>query len=171
MLDTSAREMVRRDLPRLISLSRENMAHIIYSSWGVDFRDEDVMHFILEPTAFTEVLEKDGEIVGYYSVDMQANGLFINSIQVQKDFQNQGLGPAMMGRIEELARSRGVGAIELWVQITNRSAMEFYRHRGYRTVSRQGNNHLMRKILGGGSENAGTTPSVDRGPPGRPTQH
>jgi ribosomal protein S18 acetylase RimI-like enzyme len=52
-----------------------------------------------------------------------------------------------MRRIEELANARGLRAIELWVQTTNREAMEFYRHLGYRMISRQGNNYLMRRLL------------------------
>lgn len=171
MLDTIVREMVRRDLPQILNLSRDNMAPIIFSSWGVDYRDEDVMHFILEPSAFTEVLEKEGEVVGYYTVDIGADNLFVSSIQVHKGHQNQGLGTAMMGRIEAIARSRGVGAIELWVQITNRPAIAFYRRRGYRTVSRQGNNYLMRKLVERYSDEEAARSLIDIGKVGRPTQH
>jgi ribosomal protein S18 acetylase RimI-like enzyme len=150
MVETVSREMTRKDLPRILAISRDNMAQIIYSSWGVEFRDEDLLHVLLEPSAFTEVLEHDGKIIAYYSVDTRNDNLFINSIQVMKIYQGQGLGREMMRRIEDLAKVRGLRAIELWVQITNRAAMEFYRHLGYRMVSRQGNNYLMRRLLDGG---------------------
>ncbi len=147
MVETVSREMTRKDLPRILAISRDNMAQIIYSSWGVEFRDEDLLHILLEPSAYTEVLELDGKIIAYYSVDTRNDNLFINSIQVMRIFQGQGLGREMMRRIEELANARGLRAIELWVQITNRAAMEFYRHLGYRMISRQGNNYLMRRVL------------------------
>jgi len=147
MIETTSRELTRRDLPQVLALSRENMAHIIFSSWGVEFRDEDLLHIILEPSAFTEVLEVDGRIIAYYSVDMRNDNLFINSIQVMRPYQGRGLGREMMRRIEEMATVRNMKAIELWVQITNREAMKFYRRMGYRIVSRQGNNYLMRKVL------------------------
>jgi GNAT superfamily N-acetyltransferase len=147
MAGTICREMVRRDLPQVVSISRENMAPIIYASWGVEYRDEDLLHFLLEPTAFTEVLEEDGRIVAYYSVEERNENLFINSIQVLKGRQGQGLGGEMMRRIEARAEELKLRGIELWVQMTNRSAMEFYRHMGYRMVSRQGNNYLMRRQL------------------------
>lgn len=150
MIETTSRAMSRRDLPRILSLSRENMAPIIYSSWGVEFRDEDLLHIILEPTAYTEVIEAGGDIIAYFSVDVRADNLFVNSIQVQKDFQGLGLGTLMMRRIEGMATERGIPVVELWVQITNRAAMEFYRHVGYRMISRQGNNYMMRKVLGNG---------------------
>lgn len=139
--------MNRKDLPQVLAISRENMARIIFTSWGVEWRDEDLLHILMEPTARTEVLESEGHIVAYYSVDLKGEGLFINSIQVERDHQKQGLGREMMERIEKLAINEQLKVIELWVQITNRSAMEFYRHMGYRMVSRQGNNYLMRKIL------------------------
>jgi ribosomal protein S18 acetylase RimI-like enzyme len=146
-MDITSREMARKDLPQIIAISRENMAPIIFASWGVEYRDEDLLHIIMEPTAFTEVLESDGQIVAYYSVDERNDNLFINCIQVLKEHQNQGLGKEMMARIEARAREAGLRGIELWVQVTNRAAMEFYRHMGYRMVSRQGNNYLMRRRL------------------------
>lgn len=147
MLDAVYREMDRRDLPALLLMSRENMASIILASWGVELRDEEVLRAIQGPSAYTEVVVSNGEIVGYYSVEVAGGRAFINAIQVRKGHQGQGIGTDMMNRIEDLAISHVVGIIELWVQLTNRPAMEFYRHRGYRTMSRQGNNYLMRKRL------------------------
>lgn len=146
-MEFTSRQMARKDLPQVISMSRENMASIIFASWGVEYRDEDLLHMLLEPTAFTEVLESDGRIIAYYSVDERNDNLFINSIQVLREYQKKGLGKEMLGRIETLAKENRMRGIELWVQITNRSAMEFYRHMGYRMVSRQGNNYLMRRPL------------------------
>lgn len=146
-MEYTSRQMTRKDLPQIITISRENMAAIIFSSWGVEFRDEELLHMLLEPTAFTEVFESDGRIVAYYSVDERNDNLFINSIQVLKEYRNQGLGREMMARIQARAEENQLRGIELWVQITNRSAMEFYRHMGYRMVSRQGNNYLMRRRL------------------------
>jgi ribosomal protein S18 acetylase RimI-like enzyme len=146
-MEYTSRQMTRKDLPQIIALSRENMAAIIFTSWGVEYRDEDLLHMLLEPTAYTEVFESDGRIVAYYSVDERNDNLFINSIQVRKECQKHGLGREMMSRIQALAEERQLNGIELWVQITNRSAMEFYRHMGYQMVSRQGNNYLMRRRL------------------------
>lgn len=150
MIETTSREMTRQDIPQLLALSRENMAEIIYTSWGVEFRDEDLLHVILEPSAFTEVLEVDDQIVAYYSIDNRNGNLFINALQVSKPYQRKGLGKEMMRRIEDIARARRMRVVELWVQITNHPAMQFYRHLGYRTVSRQGNNYLMRKVMSEG---------------------
>lgn len=147
MFQTTSREMVRKDLPQILTISRDNMASIIFSSWGVEWRDEDLLHILHEPTAFTEVLEAEGQIIAFYSVDVRNDNLFINAIQVHRSYQRQGLGREMMTRIEGMAKTKRLRGIELWVQLTNRPAMDFYRHMGYRMISRQGNNYLMRKAI------------------------
>ncbi|WP_162137675.1 GNAT family N-acetyltransferase [Methanomassiliicoccus luminyensis] len=162
MIETVSREMTRRDLPQVLNMSRENMAHIIFTSWGVEWRDEDLLRILLEPSAFTEVLEADGRIIAYYSVDVRNDNLFINSIQVLRGYQGLGLGGEMMQRIEAIAHARGLLAIELWVQITNREATRFYRHTGYKLISRQGNNYLMRKVLEGPYRRPSEPPTQDR---------
>ena len=139
------RPMVRKDLPQLLSMSRENMAHIIFTSWGVEWRDEDLLHILVDPACVTVVREIDGSIVAYYSVEMSMDILFINSIQVKRGYQGLGLGGDMIRSIEQMACEEKASTIELWVQITNRTAMKFYKHMGYRMISRQGSNYLMRK--------------------------
>ncbi len=147
MMTAAFRAMTRKDLPQVLTLSKENMSPIIFASWGVEYRDEDLLHILLEPGAVNEVLEHEGRIVAYYSIDVRNGNLFINSLQVHKAFQGQGLGRRMMVRIEEHARHGESRAIELLVQYTNKAAMEFYRHMGYSLVTRQGNNYLMRRML------------------------
>ena len=147
MAEILFREMHRKDLPILLMISQENMASIILSSWGVELRDEEILRAILGPDAYSEVIEIDDEIVGYFSIDILDGKAFINAIQVKKGHQGEGYGTAMMERIYVLALSSRAKTIDLWVQLTNHSAMKFYRYCGYRTISRQGNNYLMRKDL------------------------
>ena len=58
----SYREMVRRDLPKVMSLSHDNMANIIFFL-GVELRDEDIMRFILSQPP-QRGAEKDGRSSG-----------------------------------------------------------------------------------------------------------
>ncbi|HOQ26509.1 MAG TPA: GNAT family N-acetyltransferase, partial [Methanomassiliicoccaceae archaeon] len=70
-------------------------------------RDEEVLHAIFDPTVYTEVVEAEGQIIGFFSVEAQDGNLFINALQVKKGYQGQGYGTAMMARIETLARAQG----------------------------------------------------------------
>ncbi|MDD1770051.1 MAG: GNAT family N-acetyltransferase, partial [Methanomassiliicoccales archaeon] len=56
-------------------------------------------------------------------------------------------GRALMERIEDLALMWGMEGVELCVQSTNSAAKAFYEHLGYRFVSRERNNLLMRKEI------------------------
>lgn len=141
------RKLRKTDIPELLNISRENMADIIWDSWGVSWRDEDLIEMLEDPGAYTEVMERDGRIVGYYCIELQPDSLFINAIQVRKDCIGEGLGKTMMERIEAIATLHGLTSIELWVQSANCIALRFYRRLGYKFARRKGNNYLMRKNL------------------------
>ena len=135
----------RGDIPYLLKMTRENMSQIILSSWGLEWKDETLLETLLDQGLMTEVLKREDRIVGYYCLDRRGDYLFVVSIQVVRDLQRTGVGRSMMERIEELAGRSGLEGVELCVQSTNTTAKSFYEHMGYRLVSRERNNLIMRK--------------------------
>lgn len=141
------RRMKSDDVPVLIRISRENMAPVILSSWGVRWRDETVFDMLMDPESMTEVLVVDGVIAGYFTVERRDCSIFINSIQVSKGMKRGGHGKKMMQRIETYALMSGLDSVDLWVQTTNTEAFGFYGKMGYSSICENGNNVLMRKSL------------------------
>jgi len=137
----------RGDIPYLLRMTRENMSQIILSSWGLEWKDETLLETLLDQGLMTEVLKRENRIVGYYCLDRRGDYLFVVSIQVVRDLQRMGVGRSMMERIEELAGRSGLEGVELCVQSTNTTAKAFYEHMGYRLVSRERNNLIMRKRI------------------------
>jgi len=137
----------RGDIPYLLRMTRENMSQVILSSWGLEWKDETLLETLLDQSLVTEVLKQDERVVGYYCLDQRGDYLFVVSIQVAREMQREGVGRSMMERIEELAGRSGLEGVELCVQSTNLSAKGFYEHLGYRLVSRERNNLIMRKHL------------------------
>lgn len=137
----------RGDIPYLLRMTRENMSQIILSAWGLEWKDETLLETLLDQCLITEVLKERDRIVGYYCLDQRGDYLFVVSLQVAREFQNMGVGKSMMERIEELAGRSGLEGVELCVQSTNLIAKGFYEHMGYRIVSRERNNLIMRKLL------------------------
>ena len=135
----------RGDIPYLLRMTRENMSQIILSSWGLEWKDETLLETLLDQGLMTEVLKREDRIVGYYCLDRRGDYLFVVSIKVVRDLQRTGVGRSMMERIEELAGRSGLEGVELCVQSTNTTAKSFYEHMGYRLVSRERNNLIMRK--------------------------
>jgi len=143
MTDAAYRPMERSDLPQAICMSRDNMSNIIYTSWGMEWKDEDLLRILLAPGTVNEVLELNGEVVGYFSAEARNGSMFLNSIQIRRGYQGIGLGRAMMARVQALAREQGLPSMELWVQVTNRRAISFYERIGFQVTSRQGGNLMM----------------------------
>lgn len=141
------RRMKSDDVPDLIRISRENMAPVILSSWGVKWRDETVFDMLMDPESISEVLVIDGIIAGYFTVERRGCSLFINSIQVSKGMKRRGHGRKMMERIETQALMSELDSVDLWVQTTNAEAFGFYGMMGYSCICKNGNNVLMRKSL------------------------
>jgi ribosomal protein S18 acetylase RimI-like enzyme len=142
------RRMRQDDIPEILRMSRENMAPVIWSAWGVKWQDETLLDMLKDPESNTEIMEVDGVTTGYFNVEPRGCSLFINSIQVPKGLKRKGYGMRMMQRIEALAIILGMDSVELWVQTTNVGAFDFYRKLGYNFICQRGNNYLMRKTLG-----------------------
>ncbi len=142
------RPLERSDVPYLLRISRDNMAHILRSARGTEWRDDVLVETICHPDAVTEVLEVGGRVAGYFCVFGREESIFIASLQLASAFQQQGFGEKMMRRIEELARRSGLERAELWVQNNNEDAIGFYQHLGFCIVARQRNNFLMKKEFG-----------------------
>lgn len=146
-LSLSFRSFQKHDLPVLAKISRDNMAHIIRSAWGVEWKDELLFDTLCDEDAQTEILEIDGKIIGYYCIFIEDKRVFIASIQVARAYQHRGYGAAMIKRIEAIASHLNAERVELWVQSNNEEAIGFYEHMGFRIVARQRNNLLMRKFV------------------------
>ena len=139
--------MNRSDIPALVKMSRENMASIIRSAWGLEWRDEPLLEWLMSKDVETEVAMFEGDIAGYVSLEVVDRYLFVTSIQLWRDLQHKGFGTEIMRHVEAKAIDANYEGGELVVQMTNETALRFYRHIGYRKVCRKGNNFLMRKTL------------------------
>ena len=141
------RSMNRSDIPALVKMSRENMASIIRSAWGLEWRDEPLLEWLMSKDVETEVAMFEGDIAGYVSLEVVDRYIFVTSIQLWRGLQHRGFGTEIMKHVEAKAAGAGFEGVELVVQMTNEGALHFYRHMGYRKVCRRGNNFLMRKTL------------------------
>ena len=139
--------MNRSDIPALVKMSRENMASIIRSAWGLEWRDEPLLEWLMSKDVETEVAMLEGDIAGYVSLEVVDRYIFVTSIQLWRNLQHRGFGTEIMKHVETMALVAGYEGVELVVQMTNDGALRFYRHMGYRKVCRRGNNFLMRKTL------------------------
>jgi len=133
------RAMNRSDIPLLVKMSRDNMASIIRSAWGLEWRDEPLLEWLMSKDVETEV----------YGID-SAKADRMPRLDLNGGFTRYAYDTPLtviMRHVEAKAVDADYEGVELVVQMTNEGAQRFYRHLGYRKVCRKGNNYLMRKTL------------------------
>lgn len=88
--------------------------------------------------------ETDGEIIGFTMGDQTTGEMWV--IAVLKHYENQGVGKALMKRVEEWLVTEGCG--ELWLTTDtdeNLRAVGFYRHLGWEDWKIEDGDRFMKK--------------------------
>jgi ribosomal protein S18 acetylase RimI-like enzyme len=127
----------RRAIPDLLNL---------YAKGLLGFRSEIASHVLdrlvpgLEqtPNAVVLLARTDGEYVGMticflgFSTFHAKPLINIHDFMVLEDFRKQGIGRALLGKIETIARDMGCCKITLEVQENNTTARKLYRSSGFK---------------------------------------
>ena len=71
-------------------------------------------------------------VIGYYANDLISKTAFLSVLVIQKQFQNCGVGSALLDYFQNDAKCRGMQSGKLEVDISNEKAMAFYRRKGFR---------------------------------------
>jgi ribosomal protein S18 acetylase RimI-like enzyme len=85
----------------------------------------------------------DGRRLGYVHLRPGRDGVtdepcgYISLLAVVKDAEGSGVANHLMGAAEDWARSRGYRLLSLDVFADNRRAVDFYRHKGFKTETRR----------------------------------
>lgn len=84
-------------------------------------------------------------LAGFAILRFADQSAHLNLLGVARPFQSQGLGKRLLGWLEETALAGGVFDIFLEVRASNRTALNFYRAAGYRSVHRLPNYYCGRE--------------------------
>lgn len=76
---------------------------------------------------------QDGELAGFYWVEVRETVLHLHGLILRPEFQGQGIGQAVLSDLET-QYSEQVEAIELGVHRSNERAIALYTKQGYRIV-------------------------------------
>lgn len=84
------------------------------------------------------VAEEDGKIVGFVASDgnwfSKREGKVVGAIHelvILPEYRNKGIGKALVEKVIEYFKSRGLDTAELWVGDKNTQAFEFYKSLGF----------------------------------------
>jgi ribosomal protein S18 acetylase RimI-like enzyme len=76
----------------------------------------------------TQVADQDGSVAGFATWAQTAGTMELEDLFVDPDYRRRGIAMALVGRIAEVLRARGVKRLEV---TANPHAMEFYRAAGF----------------------------------------
>jgi len=123
----TVRRMRAEDVDRVVEIEATSFT----SPWRAD-----TFHTLLDrPGAELWVLEgPDRNVVGYAVLWCILDQGELANIAIASDHRGKGYGALLLGRVMEIARSRGVEALYLEVRVSNTKAAELYRGFGFTRV-------------------------------------
>jgi len=124
------RESIRSDFPTLLSIDQECFAQ------KIAYDAEELTYFMNRPHSRTFVAEVDRRIVGFLLNDIEAlDGhppiATLVTLDVLEFMRRIGIGAALLDHSERTLRGRGVSRYRLQVDVSNSTAIGFYRRSGF----------------------------------------
>lgn len=104
--------------------------------WNKDLEEwneviKENLHDSLENNKLYYVAEIDKKIVGQIVADIQREIPYIYALRVQEEFQNQGIGTALVKKTEQELRKHNFKKVKIEVNIDNLEAKRLYERLGY----------------------------------------
>lgn len=138
------RPATERDYAWLWEIKRTTMRPYVELTWG-GWDEEAQERFFrqhFQPGAI-EVIEVDGKKAGLLNLERERGEIFLANIQLHPEFQNQGLGRAVVSSVLESASSLRL-PVRLQVLKVNTRARDFYARLGFQVYGENLTHLLMR---------------------------
>lgn len=82
------------------------------------------------------IAEENGRAVGFTEGEFAKGHVFVVDLYVREEARRRGIGAALLERVGDVARARGLTHMELHVEERNTNAMRFYERLGFRDAAR-----------------------------------
>lgn len=85
------------------------------------------------------LFEEEGEILGYVGLQIVLDEGYITNVAVTKKARKRGVGSALISRLKEVAKEKGLRFISLEVRKSNAAAIALYEKQGFKAVGKRKN--------------------------------
>ncbi|MEI6378301.1 MAG: GNAT family N-acetyltransferase [Candidatus Falkowbacteria bacterium] len=123
-------------------LSRENMGEMVSKYWGS--WNEAAFMSKIRPEQIT-MLEYQGQLIGFFDVEVKDDALYLHNMQLKKSFQGQGIGLYLLALAEKRARQHHLKKMVLRVFCENK-AKNLYENAGFVVTAQEGPTVVMEKL-------------------------
>ena len=130
MTKTLIRHAVSEDFGSLLEIDEASFPG------GVAYDAVEMAYFMNREGAETIVADENGTIVAFLIMEVHQNRrtATIVTLDVRENSRRTGHGSRLLKRSEEILTDYGVECYDLQVDVTNQSAIRFYKKHGFRTV-------------------------------------
>ena len=80
------------------------------------------------------LFEEEGEILGYVGLQIVLDEGYITNVAVTKKARKRGVGSALISRLKEVAKEKGLRFISLEVRKSNAAAISLYEKQGFKAA-------------------------------------
>ncbi len=134
----------------IMQVTKENMAPIIKIALGLRWDKNFEKKYLnkLLSAGVVKTIYDDNKFMGYLWFDEreEKNDIFINSMQLKKEYQGKGIGTQILKWLESFALKRNKQYLSLLVQVNNHRAINIYKRFGFYEITReQGSIYMVKK--------------------------
>lgn len=144
-------DLAEGDIPGIVSITKENMAQVIKVTWGLEWSSSFEEKYLdkLISTGAVKSIYDDNKLAGYlwFEERKEKNDIFINSMQLKKEYQGKGIGTQVLKWLEVFALNRKRKYLSLTVQVINKRAINLYHRLGFSEVYKgRGSIYMSKKL-------------------------
>lgn len=123
MSQVHIRWMIRKDVDRVMEIENQSFRY----PWTLD----DLLWIMRQRNCVGMVAEIDGEVVGYMVYELHKNRLEIKNMAVDTTYRNQGVGSAMVDKLQSKLTSDRRHKVALQISEMNTHAHLFFSRHGF----------------------------------------
>jgi ribosomal protein S18 acetylase RimI-like enzyme len=124
------RNALQEDCDFILKLTRRNMEKIVTEEWNADWEKDVEPNFVnmWKSQGEKKIIEVGNRRVGYFWFEQhpEKKEIFINSIQIDEQFQRKGLGTGVINWLLKEAMNRNLEFVRGVVQKNNVHARQFF---------------------------------------------
>ena len=107
--------------------SKDEIYSIIKKEFGVNYNDNPFTHWY--------IYEEDNKVVGFINMDIKYDKSELVYIYIKEKYRNKGIASKLLNRAIKDLKSKEVINITLEVNENNKTAINFYKKNGFKTVA------------------------------------
>ena len=141
------RKSVRNDIPAIEELFKSMLMSVNGCAETYAYEKGYLDKFFSDRSDIIYVSESKGSVIGYISIEVYPDHIYIDDLSVNERYRNSGIGTKLIALAEKYGAEKDIFSVMLHVEALNEKAFRLYNRLGYTVHSTEGNRYRMVKQL------------------------